>query len=77
VTRVCALPAGGNLLYWSSSFGGKDSPHSISFFSTIVFACLPSLSVRASTVAPAVATLVDGGEWKDLEVWTGTSNRED
>jgi len=53
VTRVCALPAGGSSLYWSSSFGGQDSRLSISSFSSNVFACLSSLSVKASTVVPA------------------------
>lgn len=53
VTDWCACATGGNSKYWLCSFGGKDSHLGISSFLVRVFACFPSLSVRASKRAAA------------------------
>jgi len=53
VTEWCTCPTGGSSKYWLCSIGEKNSHLSISSFSVIVFACIPSLPVRALTVPPA------------------------
>ena len=49
----CAYPAWGSSESWSCWFWRKDSRLSIFSFAVTVFSCFPSLSVKASTVAPA------------------------
>ena len=53
IMRSWVWPAGGSFYYRSPSFIDKDSSLSIFSFSAMVYACFPSLSVNASTVAPA------------------------
>jgi len=52
VTDWCDCPARGSSMYWSCSFGGNNSHLSISSFLVMVFACFPTLSVRACMVTP-------------------------